>query len=205
MQKPNMEIEKTYQAYLARIREIDLSRLSSDLGLIKHQNHHQVNFFRSVFSIRPEGFFSESGKQPPYDICIVLCKYLLMCPQTAPREDNYVAFRDFKASGPLTVYFSTDVEQLICKKFSGRLDRLAAQCRAAGGRPAAIDADYDLIMEFNALPKVPMVLLFNDRDEDFDAQAKVLYEQRAESYLDAECLAILGNLLYQTLSRQETP
>ncbi len=56
------------------------------------------------------------------------------------------------------------------------------------------------MMQFNALPKLPMVLLFNDRDEEFPAQAKILFEQRAEVYLDAECLAILGNLLFQRLT-----
>jgi hypothetical protein len=45
------------------------------------------------------------------------------------------------------------------------------------------------------LPKVPVLLLFDDVDEEFPAQCKVLFERRAEHYLDPECLAIIGRLL----------
>jgi hypothetical protein len=50
-------------------------------------------------------------------------------------------------------------------------------------------------MQFNALPRVPVLLLFNDADDEFPAHCSLLFEGRAEKYLDAECLAILGMLL----------
>jgi hypothetical protein len=42
---------------------------------------------------------------------------------------------------------------------------------------------------------VPLLLLFDDVDEEFPAQCKVLFERRSEHYLDPECLAIIGRLL----------
>jgi dienelactone hydrolase len=50
-------------------------------------------------------------------------------------------------------------------------------------------------MRFDALPKIPILLLFNDADDEFPAQCLLLFERRAEKYLDMECLAILGWLL----------
>jgi len=43
-----------------------------------------------------------------------------------------------------------------------------------------------------ALPKIPILLLFNGADEEFPARCAMLFERRAEKYLDMECLAIAG-------------
>jgi hypothetical protein len=54
-------------------------------------------------------------------------------------------------------------------------------------------------MQFNALPKIPVLMLFNDTDDEFPAQCAVLFERRAEKYLDMECLAMVGMLLFEYL------
>ena len=54
-------------------------------------------------------------------------------------------------------------------------------------------------MQFDALPKIPVLMLFNDIDEEFPAQSTVLFERRAENYLDMECLAMVGMLLFEYL------
>ena len=43
---------------------------------------------------------------------------------------------------------------------------------------------YDLSMRFDALPKVPLLLLFNDKDDGFPAQCSVLFEKRTEKFSD---------------------
>lgn len=48
---------------------------------------------------------------------------------------------------------------------------------------------------FEALPKVPIVLLFHEADEDFPAQATLLFQNNAASYLDMECLTMIGGAL----------
>ena len=44
-------------------------------------------------------------------------------------------------------------------------------------------------------------MLFNDADEEFPAQSAVLFERRAEKYLDMECLAMVGMLLFEYLKQ----
>jgi hypothetical protein len=48
---------------------------------------------------------------------------------------------------------------------------------------------------------VPLLLLFNDEDEDFPAQCSLLFQRRAEKFLDMECLAIIGWLLADSLTQ----
>ena len=57
-------------------------------------------------------------------------------------------------------------------------------------------------MQFDALPKVPLLLLFNDNDAEFPAQCLLLFEKRTEKYLDMECVAMVGMLLYEYLKTE---
>jgi hypothetical protein len=54
---------------------------------------------------------------------------------------------------------------------------------------------WPIIFQADSIPKVPLLLLYNDADDEFPAHCSILFERRAEKYLDAECLAILGMLL----------
>lgn len=47
----------------------------------------------------------------------------------------------------------------------------------------------------DSLPRIPVLLRFNDRDEDFPAQCAVLFPRSAETFLDLECMAIGATLL----------
>jgi len=61
---------------------------------------------------------------------------------------------------------------------------------------------YDLSYEFNALPRIALLLLFNDGDEEFPAKCTVLFQRHAEYYLDPESLAMTGACLAKYLKRQ---
>ena len=134
-----------------------------------------------------------------YDICIILCRYLLMCPEILPCDRHWVAFRDLKDSGPLTVYFKDNVEQAIATGFAGEIEALKHGIAALKGCPPDLDVSYDLAMQVAGLPKIPMVLLFNDVDESFPSVCSVLFERQVETYLDAECIAMLGYRLASLL------
>jgi hypothetical protein len=59
-------------------------------------------------------------------------------------------------------------------------------------------------MQFPALPKIPVLMLLNDAGEEFPAQRAVLFERRAEDYLDMECLTIAGMPLFGYLKAAAT-
>ena len=63
-----------------------------------------------------------------------------------------------------------------------------------GGVPHNMQGTYDLSMELRALPRISLLLLFNDGDRDSPAQCTVLFQKHAELYLDPESLAMTGAL-----------
>ena len=187
--------KETYQNYLDQIGQIDLDSIAEKLGGRVEKDEMVLSFFGQPYRISSRGITDPFGKQPPMGISVVLCKYLLLCPDIPSLDKEWVSYRDFKNTAPLVHSFINHTERPIVQNYSNRLKDLAAACEKLGGRDPGLNLNYQLIMILYPLPKVPLLLLFDDVDEEFPAQCKVLFERRAEHYLDPECLAIIGRLL----------
>ena len=190
---------KTYKDYIAQVAGIDLRSIERTLGVHAEGNDVTIPLFGKPYKVAKNGITDPSGNRPSLDVCVILCKYLLLCPDVYPKEKEWVSFRDLKDSGPLTTYFANDVEGAIAAYFVGRVDDLKEVGKTMGGCPPDFEVAYDLFMQFDALPRVPIIFLFNDADDEFPAQSSVLFERRAEKYLDPECLAMAGRLLFTCL------
>jgi len=193
--------KKTYENYLAQVDGTDFNSVKKKLGVEAENNEMIIPLFGKLYKVSRAGISDPGGKQPMLDICVILCKYILLCPQIPPKEKDWVSFRDLKDSGPLTSYFVNDVERAIATHFNGRLGDMKNACRTLKGYSPDIEVSYDLSMQFDALPKVPVVMLFNDADHEFSATCSVLFETRAEYYLDPECLAMVGRCLFTDLKK----
>ena len=200
MDKPSV-FEETYADYLARIAGLDFTRIAGRLGAELSGEELMIPFFGNFYRVTKEGLSDISGKRPDFSVCVVLFKYLLLCPEHVPLEDDWVTFKDFKDAAPFAGAFVNYTEVPLADHFTGNLARLEAAARAINGHPPDTDFPYDLSLQFPVLPKVPVLLLFNDADEEFSARCAVLFERRAEAYLDMECLAMVGMLLFERLKR----
>lgn len=199
MTKPNPVFEQTYRNYLEQISLLDLKNIEDTLGMTVHNNEAEILVFGEPHKITINEIIGPSGKRPSFNICIILSKYILLCPGIPPQKKGWVSYRDFKDSGPLLKFYANDVEKPISERFAGNLEKLKEACKTIGGYPPDIKLAYDLCIQFDVLPKIPLLLVFNDADKDFPASCSVLFQNNAEDYLDAECLAMIGSLLFNRL------
>ena len=191
--------EQTYRDYLSRIAGIDLKFAADKLDLKICGDTVIIPFFDKSFSVSPNGIADPSGRQPQLSVSVILCKYLLMCPMIMPLGGNWLSFKDFKDATPLIQAFFNTVTLPIAESFSTRLADLERAAKKLGGYEPNDDYPYDLSVQFDALSKVPLLLLFNDKDEEFPAQCTVLFEKRVLKLLDMECLAMVGMLFSEYL------
>ena len=128
-------------------------------------------------------------------------KYVLLCPKDEPPpESAWVTYKDFKDAAPLIHYFTTNVAAPIIKTFSGKIGALSRALCFLGGVPSPMFKDsYDLSMMLHTLPKIPMIINFNDRDDEFPATCSVLYQKNSEHFFDMESLAITGTCCTEKL------
>jgi len=149
-------------------------------------------FFGQPYRSSAKGIMDASGEEPVHSVKVVLCRYLLLYPLVEPQNREWVSYKDFKEAAPFVDGFQKNTERAIARNFSGKLEVLTKACLGLGGRDPGFDWNYQLKMRFEALPQIPLVLLFNDQDEEFPAHCLILFERRAFQYLDMECLAIVA-------------
>lgn len=204
MTKNDTVFEQTYQDYLTQISHRNLNDLKEILGLTIDNNKAVLSVFGKRHTISGNDIIGPSGKRPSFNTCIILSKYILMCPDTPTLKKGWVSYRDFKDSGPLLKFYANDVERPIAEAFSSKLEKLRTACKALDGYSPDIELAYDLCIQFDALPKIPLLLAFNDADKDFAASCSVLFQNDADKYLDAECLSMLGVSLFRRLTKAST-
>ena len=191
--------DQTYHHYLRQLSSRSLKESADVLGINIEDDASIVPYFNQPIRLTAAGLVDQNGRRPEFSDCVVVCRYLIMAPAAEPRDRTWVAFRDFADAGPLTVFWRDTVEGPLARAFSGQRDKLKAACdRLSGVRPE-MQIACDLYRCFHPLPKVPMLLIFNDCDDEFPAAASLLFERRAASYLDAESQAILGHAFTRRL------
>lgn len=206
MCQPAEIFRQHYQNYLARIAEIDLASVQQTLGLVKKDNRYVIPFFDRNYTVSKDGIMNDTGEIPDYATCVILAKYLIMCPDRIHEDAQWAAFKDFKRTSHLlnVNYFSSDTEKALVSAFEGRRNALASAGIALGGIFPDEDISYDLVMQFAALPRISLLLLFNDGDDDFGAYGTVLFQKQAEYYLDPESLAVTSANMIRRLVQAAT-
>jgi len=191
--------DETYRYYLEQLKPMRFDGKEDFLGITLEGTDVVVPYFGAFVRLTADGLRDTAGRRPDFADCVVVCRYLIMCPSFEPRHNEWVAYRDFPDAGPLTVFWSDTVERPLAQRFAGAVAELHGACDALGGEEADLDIACDLCRQFRPLPKVPLLLVFNDGDDDFPASVSLLFEKRASTYLDAESQAILGHMLSQRL------
>ncbi len=190
---------ETYRYYLEQLKTMRFDGREDVLGISLDGEAVVVPYFGRAIRYTTDGLKDEAGRRPDFPDCVVVCRYLIMCPLFEPKQTEWVAYRDFPDAGPLTVFWADTVEGSLARIFSGRVGELEKACDRLGGTMPEMEIACDLCRRFTPLPKMPLLLVFNDADDDFSASASLLFERRAATFLDAESQAILGHVLSSRL------
>ena len=183
---------QTYHDYLKQLKSMQFNGKEDVLGITLDGDAVVVPYFGRSIRLTADGLKDEAGRRPDFSDCVVVCRYLIMCPPFEPKEKDWAAYRDFPDAGPLTVFWADTVERPLARTFSGKVGALKKACGTLGGTIPDMDIACDLCRRFTPLPKMPLLLVFNDADDDFPASASLLFEKRASTYLDAESQALKG-------------
>ncbi len=186
---------ETYQFYLEELCKIDITAKADLLGARAENGSLHIPLYDTEYLVSREAITDADGREINPGLQVLLSKYILTCPmELPPLSDRLVTYREFKDAGPLISYFTTNTNKIIETTFAGNISALRERCLLIGGE-IRTSQTYDLSVQFYALPRIPVLLNFNDRDELFAATASILYRASAEWFLDMECLSITGTLL----------
>jgi hypothetical protein len=202
--KPDIPVfHETLSTYRDRLSAMPMDRLKSSRIVTVTDSGIFVPFFSETLQVTPEGIFSPGKKDVPFEVSVVVYNHLLMYGEDLAREGRWISYRDVRGSGPLSVFFSDNVESRITGSFGKPGSPILSACQSLGGRPVTKDLAYDVAMAFPALPSIPLFLLFNYEEEEFPATCNVLFEDSVERRLDPESLAILAAVFAARLCNEK--
>ena len=195
--------EETVRQYLVRVAQLDLAGMAETLGITVEQREAFIPFLGKTYRVSPSRIIDASNREPIHAVSVVLLKYLILSPgRVPPGGEDWVSYKDFRDAAPFVNGFVNNSERAIARNFTGRLEQLQAAAGSLGALPPSLELSYQFTARIQALPQIPLLLLFNDEDEDFPAQCTLLFQRRAEKFLDMECLAIIGWLLADCLAQE---
>lgn len=187
--------EQTYHHYLSQISAIDYLARADLLGAEADGKRLIIALYDRLYSVSGDAIEGLDGTIANDAVRVILGKYVLTCPdELPPLSNDWVTYREFKDAAPLVSYFTRNTNKKIEAHFSGRIKLLEQRCAELGAVRVENPA-YDVSASFLALPRIPVVMNFNDDDEMFPAVCSILYRKSAHHFLDMECLAMTGTLL----------
>lgn len=187
------KIIKDYLLQIAALNNPD--HIGEVLGIATEAGQYRIPFFNQQFVISADKITNERGTEPKHATSVILCKYILLCPDQPDNDQTLATYKDFRDAAPYRGGFKNTSEHPIARHFEGRLATLEKKCLELGGRPFQTEVACQFAFRFQVLPRVPVFLLFNDADEDFAAQCTLLFQKNAACYLDMECIAMVGATL----------
>lgn len=107
-------------------------------------------------------------------------------------KDTWVSFQDLPNGMLYVKAFQGYTGDKLAKAFGNDVDRLHDACRKLRGKPLQIG---DVAYCFQALPRVPVAVVYWTGDEDFPPTAQLLFDESACHYLPTDSFATIGGRL----------
>lgn len=186
--------EKTFHEQLKRLAKLNFEVLADRIGAAYKDGAISLPFFHETYTVSIDGIMGKAGRVSNHAVRTVLCQYLLRFPAIPPKQNDWTSFKDFRDAAPLVGYFK-NCEHSVSKYFSGKKAQLLTACLFLHGRVVSLFSGYELTVIFDVLPHLPLLLLYNDQDDEFPAHCNFLFKSGAQEILDMESLAIVGKVL----------
>lgn len=112
---------------------------------------------------------------------------------------SFIPFRQVKGAAPFDPAFQETVIKPLAETFSGHPDALDQACKRLQGRPIR-QGDVGYIID--AVSCLPITVIFWDKDEEFKAQANILFDADITDFLHEETVVCLASWLVQRLTEE---
>ncbi len=144
----------------------------------------------AVYSIDPE-----RSIDPALEVLIL---HYLRDAQRVRLTDRWVSYRELPSGGFYYPVFRARAEIPLIKRLGSRPELFKKAACSLGGEPAQYG---DLAFKIMIFPRLSLVYILWAEDEEFPANASVLFDSSAENHLPIEDLAYLGETVTRELIR----
>lgn len=179
--------EKCCEEWSGKIAAMDADELQKKLSELRREGEYlTIRHFGRKYGIRMEdgAILALEGSQPVFSNTKLDIYTLLWYSRPgACQSGEWVTFGQLKNARPFAPAFQKGTIQAYAATFSGHCEELRAAYRALGGRQIP---HSDAGFEIEAFECIPMRYLFWDGDDEFPAQANILFDKNVVDFIHVE-------------------
>jgi len=160
----------------------------------------EMSVWGSLVSITIPGFIichAETNSKPDL-LMEALILYYLHTSDGTPTAGEWIAFTDLPDGRFYTKAFQGYTGRELEQAFGNDVNRFKAKAVACGGQPESFG---DAAFRFQVLPRIPILAVCWQGDEDFPPSYKILFDANTRHHLPTDACAIMGGLLTRRLLR----
>ena len=197
--------DQVIENWRLKFLEMDQEKLIRKFQLAADEEFLYIIYFSKRFRIdRKNGFITENGKSPGFDTVMNIYNTFYYSAAHPVASGNLVAFRQVKRVYPFEAAYRRTIISRLQELFAGKKEELRKACEALGG---TLLPQGDVGYVLPVFPFLNIAVLFWDKDEEFEAQANMLFDSEITEFMHEEnvvCVAA-DAVYYLTLAAGMTP
>lgn len=197
--------DQVIENWRLKFLEMDQEELIRKFQLEADEEFLYIIYFSKKFRIdRKNGFITEDGKSPGFDTVMNIYNTFYYSAAHPVASGNLVAFRQVKKVYPFEAAYRRTIISRLQELFAGKTEELRKACEALGG---TLLPQGDVGYVLPVFPFLNIAVLFWDKDEEFEAQANMLFDSEITEFMHEEnvvCVAA-DAVYYLTLAAGMTP
>lgn len=197
--------DQVIENWRLKFLEMDQEELIRKFQLEADEEFLYIIYFSKRFRIdRKTGFITEDGKNPGFDTVMNIYNTFYYSAAHPVASGNLVAFRQVKRVYPFEAAYRRTIISRLQELFAGKTEELRKACEALGG---TLLPQGDVGYVLPVFPFLNIAVLFWDKDEEFEAQANMLFDSEITEFMHEEnvvCVAA-DAVYYLTLAAGMTP
>ena len=186
-----------------RFLEMDQEGLIRRFNLVSDNTNLYITYYCQPYQVdRATGTIRRCDR-PNEDVPFspLMSIYHLFC-YSKPGAANsgvFVPFREVKGAAPFAPAFEKTIAEGLARPFEGHLEMLQAASAALNGMPVSQgDAGYI----FHAFECMPVKMVFWDGDDEFPAQANLLFDRNITDFTHEETVCCVAEDLMRRLREE---
>ena len=194
--------EKIYDWVAESLAGFDLEANAQPLGLEARPGVGVVvRLFGRDYLVDNSGSKALDGKPTSFNHLSLVAHYA-MSQGRSPASGDFVklnALSGVPAGTGQGAYDRDAISKPLARRYGHDLAGLEEAVARIGGRPAPGGRGQSREYIFEAFPRIPMKLVFEEPDEECGPDFIILYDSRSPEYMEFEALAFLGGVLTREL------
>lgn len=195
--------ELTCEKWRKLFLEMDQKELTERFGLECDEEALYINYYRQKYRIdRKSGMITleaDSKCRLAFNTLMSIYNLFYYAKPGAAVKGEFVPFRSVKRAAPFAPAFQRTILTPLAKTFDGHLEALKKACISLGGVPIRQgDAGYVI----HAFDCMPLTMVFWDGDDEFEAQANILFDADITDFIHEESVVCIASDLVRRLSEE---